>query len=199
MSYRWDVFISYRRGGNVTDWVRYHFHPVLVKCLEDELDRQPQVFFDDRMEVGAYWPDELAEALRRTMYLVAVWSPPYFRSAWCVAEWQTMLAREKLLGVPRLGESRSLVYPVVFSDGDSFPAEARIVRSRLDLSRYGFPYQQFSKTESYLEFHAKIKEIAVDLAKRFHSPPEWKPDWPIVRPEAYSAPTIKFPRLGGVA
>src|SRR3954452_7815046 len=98
MPYRWDVFISYRRTQNVTGWVRNHLCPVLRRCLEDEMDRVPQVFVDDHLEVGQYWPDALEEVLATSRSLLAVWSPPYFTSAWCVAEWQSMRARERVLG-----------------------------------------------------------------------------------------------------
>jgi hypothetical protein len=196
MPYTWDVFISYRRTHNVTGWVRNHLHPVLESCLEDELDRPPRVFLDTQMEVGSHWPEQLAQALSETRYLLAVWSPPYFTSPWCVAEWQSMRARESQLGIPRPGEARGLIYPVVYSDGDSFPAEARAVQSRFDLSEYGFPYEQFNRTDAYLEFHRKVKSIATDLATRFCWAPPWQPDWPVCRPNAFPAPPAALPRLG---
>lgn len=196
MQYTWDIFISYRRTHNVTGWVRNHLYPVLEACLEDEMDHRPQVFVDRQMEVGSYWPEELAQALLGTRYLLAVWSPPYFTSPWCVAEWQTMLAREKLLGIPRQGETRGLIYPVVYADGDSFPEEARAVQSRFDLSEYGFPYEQFNRTDAYLEFHAKVKSIAVDLARRLAAAPSWQPDWPVCRPQPFPLPHAALPRLG---
>lgn len=194
--YTWDVFISYRRTHNVAGWVRNHLRPVLESCLEDEMDRTPQVFLDDQMEIGTYWPDELSRALSETRYLLAVWSPPYFTSHWCVAEWQTMLAREKLLGIPRRGQTRGLIYPVVFADGDSFPQEARNVQSRYDLSQYGFPYEQFSRTDAYLEFHTKVKSIADTLARRFGMAPRWRSDWPVCRPEPFKSRPAALPRLG---
>ena len=196
MPYNWDVFISYCRAGNVTDWVQNHLHPVLVKCLADELADPPQVFLDRNMEVGAHWPEELAEALRASRVLLAVWSPRYFTSSWCVGEWQSMLARQKRLGIPRSGERHGLIYPVTFSDGASFPREALEVQSCLDLSPYGFPYPQFSRTEAYLEFHKKVRGIAVDLVERFTSAPPWEPDWPVLRPGPYSVSAPLLPRLG---
>ena len=87
-----------------------------------------------------------------------------------------MRAREKLLGIPRQGETRGLVYPVVYNDGDSFPEEARVVKSRFDLSKYGFPYEQFSRTEAYLEFHVKVNSIAADLACGSPPPRRGNPD-----------------------
>ena len=167
-----------------------------MKCLADQLDRPPQVFVDTQMEVGAHWPEELAEALRASRVLLAVWSPPYFTSSWCVAEWQSMLAREKGLGIQGSGEHHRLVYPVLFSDGASFPMEALEVQSCLDLSLYGFPYPQFRLTEAYLEFHDKVRGIAIDLVKRFASAPPWEPDWPVLRPEPYPGSAPPFPTLG---
>jgi TIR domain-containing protein len=195
VSYTWDVFISYRRTHNVTGWVRNHLGPVLEGCLEDLMDH-PKVFVDDKVEVGSYWPEDLAEKLSTTRYMLAVWSPPYFTSPWCMAEWQTMRAREELLGIPRIGETRGLIYPVVYSDGESFPPEARAVQSRFDLSEYGFPYEQFKRTDAYLEFHAKVQSIAADLASRFSSAPSWQADWPVHRPEPFPLPPAELPRLG---
>ncbi len=196
MPYTWDVFISYRRTHNVTGWVRNHLCPVLESCLEDEMDRPPQVFLDSQMEIGTYWPDELARALSGTRYLLAVWSPPYFTSPWCVAEWRTMCAREELLGIPRQGETLGLIYPVVYADGDSFPEEARAVQSRFDLSEYGFPYEQFSRTDAYLDFHVKVKSIASALARRLDVAPPWQSDWPVCRPQPFPLPPAVLPRLG---
>lgn len=196
MSYTWDVFISYRRTHNVAGWVQNHLGPVLERCLEDQMDHPPRVFVDDKLEIGAYWPEELADVLSTSRYLLAVWSPPYFTSRWCVAEWQTMREREKLLGIPQKGETRGLIYPVVYSDGSSFPREARTVQSRFDLSEYGFPYEQFRRTDAYLEFHQKVRSIAIDLAGRLSSAPPWRADWPICRPEPFPTPSAELPRLG---
>ena len=196
MSYVWDVFISYRRRGNMTDWVRNHLSPVLQNCLEDEMDRPPQVFVDEQLEVGQYWPDGLEQVLARSRYLLAVWAPAYFSSAWCTAEWQTMLARERVLGMPGPNATRGLIYPIVFADGDSFPEEARQVQSRFDLSRFGFPYPQFSQTPKYLKFHAKVRSIAEELAPRFPLAPPWRDDWPIHRPAPVAPPKAALPRLG---
>jgi hypothetical protein len=124
LSYRYDVFLSYRRSwpGNAGRWVRNHFHRLLVDCLSDQLDWEPKVFFDLEAETGSHWPSMLEDALLHSKMLVGVWSPPYFRSAWCLAEWKTMLAREQIVAPAR---PAGLVYPVVFSDKDNFPPAAQ--------------------------------------------------------------------------
>lgn len=192
----WDVFISYRRTWNVTQWVRNHLFPVLKNCLEDEMNRAPMVFVDDQIEVSQYWPDALSSVLATSRYLLAVWSPQYFTSTWCVAEWQSMLAREQILGIPGPLRTRGLVYPVVYSDGESFPSEARQVQERRDLSAFGIPYPQFSKSLAYLDFHATVRSIAEDLAPIIDDAPDWQEGWPIKRPESFDPPPVQIPRLG---
>ena len=115
--YQFDVFVSYRRSGpgNAATWVRNYFHRMLEDCLADELGRTA-VFIDSEVETGAVWPPLLREALARSKILVAVWSPPYFHSPWCLAEWRTMEARERALG----GTAR-LVYPVRSPTGTTSP------------------------------------------------------------------------------
>jgi hypothetical protein len=181
----------------MTGWVRNHLSPVLKNCLEDEMDRPPDVFVDEQLEVGQYWPNELEQILSHSRYLLAVWAPPYFTSAWCMAEWQSMVARERLLGIPGPQTTRGLIYPVVFADGDSFPLEARQVQARVDLTRFGFPYPQFSQTSAYLDFHTNVRAIAKDLAERLPLAPPWQENWPIRRPEPFALPQAALPRLGG--
>jgi hypothetical protein len=194
--YEYDVFISYRRRGNIKGWVRNHLSPVLQNCLEDQMD-DPAVFVDDQLEVGVYWPDQLEYVLSRSRYLLAVLAPPYFSSAWCMAEWASMRAREQLLGIPAPGVTLGLIYPVVFADGDSFPADARVRQSRFDLSRFGFPYPQFSATPAYLDFHDTVQSIAREIAGRLAQTPPWQDGWPVQRPEPFALPKAALPRLGG--
>jgi hypothetical protein len=190
--YEFDIFISYRRNGNVAQWVQNHFEPRLRECLTDELPNDPQIFLDKNMEVGARWPDELARALHRSQLLLAVWSPPYFTSRWCLAEWRTMLRRQELL---RIDSSRGLVYPIRFSDGDTFPPEARNVLQETSFKEWRLPYPQFAESQKYLDFHQAVVALAERLATRLANPPPWRPDWPILRPDPYELQFAQLPRL----
>lgn len=177
MSYRYDVFLSYRRSGpgNAGKWVRNHFHPLLVDCLGDQLAWKPKVFFDLEVETGSHWPNMLEDALLHSKMLVAVWSPPYFRSAWCLAEWQTMLAREQI--VAPVG----LVYPVVFSDKDNFPPAARARQAR-DLKAWSNPFPSFSESRDYDRFYHEMSDIAAELGQMLTRAPAWQANWPVHRP-----------------
>jgi hypothetical protein len=193
--YEHDLFISYRRNGNVRDWVRNHFAPRLRDCLVDELEYEPRIFLDKELDVGTRWPDEIARALHRSHLLLAVWSPSYFTSRWCLAEWRTMLLREQILGIGGSQDPMGLVYPIRFSDGDRFPAEARNVQQEMSFKEWRLPYRQFAESPKYLDFHQAVVELAERLAPRFDHPPPWQPHWPVERPDPQDSGPTGLPRL----
>jgi len=186
--YEFDVFISYRREGNPYKWVRNHFHPRLTDHLADHLRDDPKVFIDEGMEVGSVWPDRLEEALNRTRILVPVFSPQYFRSRWCLAEWHSMVEREKLLGRSRL------IYPVLFSDSDNFPSFAR-ERSWRDLKKWNHPDPVFQQTVRWIDFLQEIEKVAIDLAALVDEVPSWEPGWPAQRPDPPMPGMTPVPRF----
>jgi len=99
--YEYDVFISYRRiGSDVPGWIRNHFYPRLSEVLDNNLDRDVKIFFDELVPSGATWPTELRTALQRARILLPVCSPKYFVDEWCLAEWKSMELREKLAKGP---------------------------------------------------------------------------------------------------
>jgi TIR domain len=184
--YQFDVFVSYSRRGHVAAWVQEHFEPVLRNCLIDELGPHASVFIDTRMEVGTPWPLSLVEGLRRSRLVVPVWSAPYFVSRWCLAEWQTIRARERMEGRDQSPGSR-LVYPLVFADGSSFPQEARDTQS-VAVKEWGYPYPHFKESPAYLPFHAVVRSVAEELVARLRNVPAWRSDWPVVRPDGDPPP-----------
>lgn len=180
--YEYHVFISYRRSGDVGEWVHNHFHPMLLRRLESLLDEEPKVFLDTAMENGSHWPQRLSDALHRSCCLAAVWTPSYFRSDWCLAEWRTIAERERLVGLPTPAGRPGLVYPVVFSDGEHFPDDAKAIQARQNMHEFAYPYEQFRKTEKYLEFHDRMNEVATDLLHRLRGVPQWDSAWPVLPP-----------------
>lgn len=194
MSYDYDVFLSYPRKGNSGEWVRNHFHKLLVGCLNDELAEEPRIYFDGDQAVGVNWPDNLRNALLRSKVLVAVWSPPYFRSDWCMAEWQSMRAREAHLGLGAAAEPQGLVFPVVFWDGRNFPADARNTMWH-DLSEFSLPSPEFAHTTGFVEFHRSMRQVAAAIARLLEAAPPWEDGWPVEMPQPAVAPAFQLPRL----
>jgi hypothetical protein len=193
--YESDVFISYRRNGNVPQWVHNHFLPKLRSCLSDEVEDGVTVFVDHDVDVGANWPMRLEKALLGTKMLVAVWSAQYFRSTWCLTEWASMVAREERLGLGSARHPEGLVYPILFADSENFPPSV-LSRSYRDLKKWNCPDRSFQDTAEYVEFHREMQKIARELAERLATVPEWQPDWPIARPTVDAAPPTLLPQLG---
>jgi hypothetical protein len=180
--YEYDVFVSYSRVGNVGQWVQNHLSEVLTACLIDELGGRAKVFLDVRMETGVVWPDQLRAGLGRSKLLVAVWSPAYFESKWCMAEMQTMLEREQLVDV-----HGGIIFPLVFNDGRSFPDWAN-QRQTVSFKEHGYPYRQFRDAVGYLAFHAQVRRLAEEIAERLDRVPPWREDWPVVLDPAVLPP-----------
>jgi TIR domain len=181
--YIFDLFVSYSRAGNVAGWVQRHFCEVLTNCLIDETGQKPRIFLDTRIDTGSYWPNELERGLRHSRLMVAVLSPPYFASRWCLAEWGTMILRERVLNMTTVETPGGLIYPLIFSDGKRFPDSAKKREGR-SMKSWSYPYEQFSNTPAYLDFHDEMRVVASELATRLESIPAWNARWPIERPEA---------------
>ena len=195
MAYDYDVFLSYPRGGHVCAWVHNHFLPLLLEGLRNRLKHTPRIFVDTAQPTGVQWPDNIRNALTASRLLVAVWTPPYFRSEWCLAEWESMLAREAVLRRSGHNARRGLVYPVVYSDGDHFDPRAKDTQFRRDLSSFTYPYPCFRDSTRYLCFHDTMMSIAEEIERHLSETPDWQPDWPIVAPAPVSCPPMALPRL----
>jgi hypothetical protein len=188
MTYEYDIFLSYTTHGT-DQWVRQTFFPVLHNCLMNTMPRDPVFFVDWEMDPGTEWPKRLAYALNRSRIMISVLSPPYFRSRWCIAEWETILARQKRVTTGKEQQDYSLVLPVVFADGEHFPQNAKNI-THFDLSRWSasMTYDGFRSTPDFLGFDRELKKIAELAAALLRSVPEWDETWPVHRPN-------HFPRL----
>ncbi|WP_166664492.1 toll/interleukin-1 receptor domain-containing protein [Actinophytocola oryzae] len=190
--YEFDVFLSYSRKGSSGKWVHNHFLPKLRDCLTDEIGIVPKIFVDQEMDVGSVWPSRLEQELMRSKILVAIYSAQYFQSDWCVAEWKSMAAREDLLGLASPDLTRGLIFPVLYSDSHNFP-EFGLDRMWHDMKGYDNPDPMFQQSLDWLEFHRRMRRIAVDVENMLLQVPKWQADWPVVRPDVPIRATTKFP------
>lgn len=192
--YLYDVFVSYRHKPPVLDWVRNHFYPLLDQWLPSAMPVEPSIFIDwEEIEIGAAWPAKLRQALRQSRCILSIWSPEYFRSEWCLAEWRTIQERERLMSFRTEQQPEGLVYPVVFSDGEHFPPET-VGTELLDLRDWNTPHSVFKETAAYVEFDKQIQAMVKGLAKTIQRAPAWQ-DWPVITPEAKKQVIVKLPRL----
>jgi TIR domain len=196
--YRYDIFVSYKREPTqrqlVTPWLREVLMRIEYWLRQEMGGRRVDVFFDEEsIEVGDKWPDEIREALLTAKCLLPVWSPEYFHSKWCVAEWRSFLAREKL--ITDSGKVCRLIVPIKFHDGRWFPAEAQRVQ-QLDLSRYTATTQAFWSSRRADELDQEIMRFAPALARVVSAAPPYEMGWPIDPGEPNNPPSgVGMPRL----
>ncbi|MCU0568105.1 MAG: TIR domain-containing protein [Oculatellaceae cyanobacterium Prado106] len=193
MTYVYDIFISYRRRPPVEDWVRYHFYPLLKKWLPQSMPREPMIFIDVGVETGTEWAIALENALKSSRCLLPVLSPDYFRSNWCLAEWQSMIEREQQLGLRTAQNPNGIIYPVVFSDGEHFPDEAKQIQQR-DLRKWNSSYLSFAETKGIVELEQQVQELSEELWNMLQRVPPWQ-DFPVVTPKVSPNVTVHLPRL----
>jgi hypothetical protein len=187
--YEYHLFLSYQRTSpTVPAWIRTHFYPRLRESLDDNVDYDVKIFFDEDVAGGSLWPEEMRMALQHSRILLPVCSPKYFMNEWCVAEWHSMAKREELLG------HGSLIYPVIFSDSQNFPdwAKERRMRSFKD---WNLPYPQFQASADYLVFHQEVGRITDELVSLIAQAPEWQPGWPIEMPHPSMLGPSRLPRF----
>src|SRR5262249_52411194 len=120
-----------------------------------------------------------------------VWSPPYFRSPWCLAEWQSLEAREQKLAA---SHPCNLVYPVIFSDRENFPPAARRRQAR-DLTPWAYSHASFRGTSEYSGLCREMTIIAIELSQMLQKIPPWSWDWPICEPELPKETIPDFPEV----
>jgi hypothetical protein len=180
--YRYDVFVSYKREPPnkrlITPWLQGVLDRIEYWLRQEMGGYEVHFFFDeDSIEVGDDWPDEIRDALLSAKCLLPVWAPEYFRSGWCVAEWKSFLARERLI-TGRTQQPCRLTAPIKFHDGSWFPPEARRIK-QLDLSTYAATTRAFWASPRADELDQRIKRFAPTLARVVAGAPPYEVGWPI--------------------
>lgn len=193
MSYEYDVFVSYRRQEPVKTWVSNYFVPELKNWLAAEVGFANVFFDDDDIESGESFESALEYALRRSKVMVPVWAPGYFYSSWCIAELQTMFARERANGYRTAHDPRVLIVPIRFSDGNSFPRAIVGQINHVDFYPYAFTAPGFSKTDLYVSFQEAVKELAKRLVAAFNDAPDWDEKLAVVSPKDVEGDVLVLP------
>lgn len=192
MAYENDIFVSYRRSETVGLWVKNHFASRLEARLNEVAPGQVRVFCDFRMSDGVNWPAELKRQVQNSRLLLTIWSADYFRSTWCMAEWQSFRHRETSLGLFSKEHPQGLVYPVRYADGDYFHSDAQLALCRKDFSSLSYPDEVFRSSAKYLEFDDLVRSMAQELVALIPTVPPWSDNFPIVEPAAL--PPVSLPR-----
>jgi hypothetical protein len=192
MSYEYDVFFSYKHSPKSLYW-HCEVKDLLQEWLSQALGgRQCKIFMDkEAIATGERWRDSLRHALKHSKCLVAVWSPLYFQSQYCLSEWEAFRQRESQCNLASLG----LVAPIRYHDGEFFPETARDVQMT-DLREHTSLLPAYWTTRDAVELDAKIRVFAQQVAAIVNGAPEFDPNWPAELLEhSPSQPSIELAKL----
>ncbi|WP_082152751.1 toll/interleukin-1 receptor domain-containing protein [Candidatus Rhodobacter oscarellae] len=173
MTYQYDAFFSYKRHSESDDWHK-ELKNKIEFWLSHELGRQANIFLDtEDIQTGSRWRSRIAGALSESRCLVCIWSPMYFQSKWCVAEWRTFEEREARLNC-------DLVIPARFHDGRHYPQAAKD-RQASDFRDFVSTVPTFWETRLAAEFEKrKLRPFTEELAASVRAAPEFSGDFPII-------------------
>jgi|HubBroStandDraft_1064217.scaffolds.fasta_scaffold21175_2 hypothetical protein len=189
--YAYDVFFSYRRHDLTLDWTRWVQARLKYWLTQELAVPEAQVFMDEGcIEIGDRWPERLKDGIRLSRCMVAVWSPLYFQSSWCISEWESFRQRERQLNL----QSHGLIAPMRFHDGEHFPEEARNIQC-LDVERYTSTVPAFARSARAMELEDLLKPFAKQVARMIRRAPQFREEWPIAEVPAPAAPKIGLARL----
>lgn len=186
--YEFDVFISYRRGDPYGTWVRSTFLREFEPALNDHLDREVRIFCDyQSISLGSKWSDVLKRGVQCSRCIVPIWATPYFRSVYCLAEWQSFAKRKA-----------DVVLPICFSNPKEtlklFPAEAQSVQHE-DFHQHAYWGEGFTKSEKYLAFLDDVRKFAAKVAVALDRAPPFNPADARFEPEPFGPEPAK-PKMG---
>lgn len=98
-----DLFISYAHGDD-PDWLR-GFEQALAREVRSRLGCEIRVWQDiKRLRAGSDWPEEIKQAVASAAVFLAVLSPSYQNSQWCLRELNTFLGLEGKLDAVKAGD-----------------------------------------------------------------------------------------------
>lgn len=189
--YKYDVYVSYPRTDMITRWLHDHLLPLIGDWMTLALGRELQFFMDNaEIAPSANWPPSQRLVLSRSRVMLALWSPLYFASRWCLAEFETFRLRSELVG-------QSLLVPMILHGGKNLPLEAQTIQS-LDVSRFVVTGGAFRQSQRYEEFDLTIKKWSQTLTAALENTPPWNSDWPVVEPNDVRVPKpeeVEIPRF----
>ena len=179
MAYKHDVFLSYTTSPPVGDWVHEHLLCFFESYLAQALNRPDANWFVDREGIssGDSWPERINRSLARSRCMVAVWSPLYFKSEWCLHECAVMRHRERQLGYRTMQNPSGLILPINVFDGEHFLDFAKKIKW-LDCRKFLRQSKVFKFTPRFMELEdLMIEWISNDVAKAINNAPPWSEKW----------------------
>jgi hypothetical protein len=183
MSYKYDIFISYRRNPETLDWIKQHFKPLLELRVEFELGRKLDIYLDEQTEIGTSWPPAIGAALGESRVLIALWTKNYLASVWCTEELSQMLSRERASKLRSVGKPYGVIFPAFIHDGESFPPDLQHIKP-FEIQNC-FNVRMARNSPRAEELDAALSANAKAIAASIDKAPQWRKAWSATAAHAF--------------
>lgn len=148
-----DIYLSYRKSRVVDGWLA-EFLPLLRAWTEETLGRKAHIFYDKTLpDERSDWQSHVSGALSHALCFLAVVTPAYFASEQHLQEWRAFESR-----------APNSIVPVILHGGE-FPELGRQVQW-LDFSDFAYLGEGFSRSDRYVEFQDRVKQLAATIAEK---------------------------------
>jgi hypothetical protein len=119
---------------------------------------RPAVFLDEQMTGGAEWETLICRTLCRSISMVAICAPIYYRPehGWCGREWAAM---EKMSAKRLPGQAFSSIIPLMYKKSDPLPHPVSRIQY-IDVSRVILLGRRYY---SQPEFRGKIQQMVARI------------------------------------
>jgi hypothetical protein len=175
MSYKHDIFISYRRDKETRTWIKEHFEPLLALYVGFELGRTPVIYIDDKIESGTSCPASLGLELGSSRTLIVLWTGNYLASVWCTEELTQMLVREKEAKLRTATNPHGVIIPAFINDGNRFPQDLSDIQ-HFEIQKC-FNVRMARTSPRAEELAAALAEQAPAIAACIKHAPTWRKSW----------------------
>lgn len=194
--YKWDVFLSYSFNNVVKRWVAERFLNFFKMFLSEELapylpeNGEPKVYLAaNQIQGGDVLKEALREDLLHSKVLVAICSPVYFKSSWCLSEWESFRLREEAIPF------RGLRIPVLFNDGEHYERQFLDDITYVDFRDVIYFTEGGEKDPISLRFQQRVEALAKAVASAVLNAPRFDPAWPVKVEKGGGTPNTSLPRM----
>lgn len=199
MAYKHIAFLSYKFNDH-SDYWHVQTKDLLVDYLRKKLGLpDANLFFVKSSNVPTGTVDDmLSDAAQASKVVIAFFSPSYFRSKWCIAEFRTFLEREDALQL----QPGTLAFAFRLTPVYGIPEWARNLH-HTDLSKYFVLHKQFWSSDHGAKLKEELQRHASHIAQKIMDAPEYHPGFPKfdvshADPSLDPTPKRHFPPIRGL-
>lgn len=182
--YTHDIFLSVKSDAIFGEWISTIFFPLFETYVRQDIiaacKRAPTeiFYYRESLKVGDPWPDDLRQGIQNSRVAVALCSPEYFYSEWCLTEFHSFWERGK-------SKQARVLLPVSIHDGEAFPDDIRENLQFESFSEFVTVGEGFKTTKRYSDFQDLLKVFSKRVAELVCKAPPFEA-WPLVEKKIFN-------------